>query len=179
MTDKRASILSEASTRNGRESSRSSDGNTAQIYEGFCAVEAADECNAKILPEFYPNRSNSEASLSDTTLEHSQEKVEMSEPPQEAPITIIPFCTATEGKSKGNEDKIGDAIVTDSKLIATPRLEWIDGFRGISMIIIFTHHFSDNTWATQHPELLGWSTPGSLLRYVTIGSISTDGRRRN
>ncbi|KAI8816225.1 family 2 glycosyltransferase [Fimicolochytrium jonesii] len=44
------------------------------------------------------------------------------------------------------------------------RTTWIDGLRGIASIIIFIHHFSDNTWEVPHPDVLQWGTPTSILK---------------
>ncbi|TPX53694.1 hypothetical protein PhCBS80983_g06229 [Powellomyces hirtus] len=44
------------------------------------------------------------------------------------------------------------------------RTTWIDGLRGVASLIIFTHHFGDNTFAEQHPETLPWGSPMSFLR---------------
>ncbi|POV95141.1 hypothetical protein PSHT_15831 [Puccinia striiformis] len=44
------------------------------------------------------------------------------------------------------------------------RLEWIDGIRGLASLVIFTHHFSDLTWAQSHPEVLPLGSIYGLLR---------------
>ncbi|KAJ3005170.1 hypothetical protein HKX48_000838 [Thoreauomyces humboldtii] len=44
------------------------------------------------------------------------------------------------------------------------RTEWIDGLRGIASIMIFTHHFADNTFTQQYPDVLKWGTAESFLR---------------
>ncbi|OAV93223.1 hypothetical protein PTTG_01636, partial [Puccinia triticina 1-1 BBBD Race 1] len=44
------------------------------------------------------------------------------------------------------------------------RLEWIDGIRGLASLVIFTHHFSDLTWAQAHPEVLPLGSIYGLLR---------------
>ncbi|KNZ63133.1 uncharacterized protein VP01_1183g4 [Puccinia sorghi] len=44
------------------------------------------------------------------------------------------------------------------------RLEWIDGIRGLASLVIFTHHYSDLTWAQSHPEVLPLGSIYGLLR---------------
>ncbi|KAH9810839.1 glycosyl transferase family group 2-domain-containing protein [Melampsora americana] len=44
------------------------------------------------------------------------------------------------------------------------RLEWIDGIRGLASLVIFTHHYSDLTWAQSHPDTLSQGSVEGLLR---------------
>ncbi|EHS64396.1 uncharacterized protein PGTG_22227 [Puccinia graminis f. sp. tritici CRL 75-36-700-3] len=43
-------------------------------------------------------------------------------------------------------------------------LEWIDGIRGLASLVIFTHNFSDLTWAQSHPEVLPLGSIYGLFR---------------
>jgi hypothetical protein len=49
------------------------------------------------------------------------------------------------------------------------RLAWIDGLRGIASIIIFTHHFSDLTWARRYPDVL---SDGSTQGFIKNGQLA-------
>lgn len=50
----------------------------------------------------------------------------------------------------------------------TNRLDWIDGLRGMASIIIFTHHFSDLTWSTSHPNTLADGSIQGFLKFVFL-----------
>ncbi|KDE09694.1 hypothetical protein MVLG_00097 [Microbotryum lychnidis-dioicae p1A1 Lamole] len=49
------------------------------------------------------------------------------------------------------------------------RLDWIDGLRGIASVIIFTHHFSDLTWSSSHPNVLA---EGSIQGFLRNGQLA-------
>ncbi|KAJ3153298.1 hypothetical protein HDU89_000929 [Geranomyces variabilis] len=63
-----------------------------------------------------------------------------------------------------------DAVTPQAGGAATPRrapvdrTTWIDGLRGVASLMIFTHHFGDNTFAESHPDTLKWGTPMSIVR---------------
>ncbi|KAA1096238.1 hypothetical protein PGT21_009736 [Puccinia graminis f. sp. tritici] len=73
--------------------------------------------------------------------------------------------------SPAEDEKKASRISTDGVVRAPPvvvsrqnRLEWIDGIRGLASLVIFTHHFSDLTWAQSHPDTLSQGSVYGLMR---------------
>ncbi|KAI9612631.1 hypothetical protein H4Q26_007788 [Puccinia striiformis f. sp. tritici PST-130] len=82
---------------------------------------------------------------------------DISEDLQDSGPTYIPIPPS----SPAEDEKKASRISTDGVVRAPPvvvsrqnRLEWIDGIRGLASLVIFTHHFSDLTWAQSHPDTL-------------------------
>ncbi|KAH9457125.1 hypothetical protein MJO28_011336 [Puccinia striiformis f. sp. tritici] len=92
---------------------------------------------------------------------------DISEDLQDSGPTYIPIPPS----SPAEDEKKASRISTDGVVRAPPvvvsrqnRLEWIDGIRGLASLVIFTHHFSDLTWAQSHPDTLSQGSVYGLLR---------------
>ena len=68
--------------------------------------------------------------------------------------------------AKASDGKKPEAAVVLSRV---NRLAWIDGLRGIASIMIFTHHFSDLTWAVSNPNVLA---DGSTYGFIKNGQLA-------
>ncbi|MBW0505521.1 hypothetical protein O181_045236 [Austropuccinia psidii MF-1] len=80
-------------------------------------------------------------------------------------VPIPPSSPAIDEK-KSPPPASSEGILTPPPVIVSRqnRLEWIDGIRGLASLVIFTHHFSDLTWAQSHPETLPQGSVYGLLR---------------
>ncbi|PLW34692.1 hypothetical protein PCANC_12257 [Puccinia coronata f. sp. avenae] len=79
-------------------------------------------------------------------------------------VPLPPSSPAIEEKSPTPAPTEG--IISPPPVVVSRqnRLEWIDGIRGLASLVIFTHHFSDLTWAQSHPEVLPLGSIYGLLR---------------
>lgn len=83
----------------------------------------------------------------------------------------IPPSSPALNQSTNEKMMMGDNIVppkpeTALVLNRANRLAWIDGLRGFASLIIFTHHFSDLTWSTSHPDTLAEGSFEGFIRFV-------------
>ncbi|CAH7666424.1 glycosyl transferase family group 2-domain-containing protein [Phakopsora pachyrhizi] len=85
--------------------------------------------------------------------------------PRPTYVPIPPSSPAMDEK-KDPQSSATEGIISPPPVVVSRqnRLEWIDGIRGLASLIIFTHHFSDLTWAQSHPDSLGEGSVYGLLR---------------
>lgn len=97
---------------------------------------------------------------------YDDEKKELGFAPAGGPAyaPLVPGSPAAPGAPKTATASAPTVVVS-----RTNRLDWIDGLRGLASIIIFTHHFSDLTWAQTHPNTLAI---GSLPGFLRNGQLA-------
>lgn len=86
-------------------------------------------------------------------------------------VPILPSSPLTSRSEKTLASPPSSHAAPAVVLSRTNRLEWIDGLRGIASIIIFTHHFSDLTWAQRYPNVLREGSIDGFLRFVSTSGL--------
>lgn len=96
----------------------------------------------------------------------SKELAEDLQGPRPTYVPIPPSSPAMDEKKSPPPAAPTEGVISPPAVVVSRqnRLEWIDGIRGLASLVIFTHHFSDLTWAQSHPDTLSQGSVYGLLR---------------
>lgn len=84
-------------------------------------------------------------------------------------VPIPPMSPATDEKKPAPEALPPPTQPPVVSVSRQNRMEWIDGIRGLASVVIFTHHFSDLTWSSSHPDTL---PEGSIEAFLRNGQLA-------
>ncbi|KAI9137421.1 glycosyl transferase family group 2-domain-containing protein [Paraphysoderma sedebokerense] len=97
-------------------------------------------------------------------LEIVEEKLEKLEKQKDETLAVL-STVASEDKIEKILPPAPTEVNAVPKAPSVDRRSYLDGIRGIAMLMIWNHHYADHTWMGQHPNVLQYETFQYIVRH--------------